>query len=207
MQAPTQNEITGLVLAGGRGSRMGGVAKGLQELHGRPLLAHVLERLQPQVGPLLINANQELGRHAEFGWPVIADDSTDYLGPLAGILAGLRACESEWLLCVPCDSPRLPRDLGARLAKACAEARADLAYPVCEGQAQPVFCLLRSHLAESAAQFLAEGGRKLERWQQMQSHCALPFDQPDDAASFINLNSLSELQGLSPENHEHPDHA
>lgn len=207
MLALTRSEITGLVLAGGRGSRMGGVAKGLQVLHGRPLLAHVLERLQPQVGPLLINANQELERHAEFGWPVIADDSADYLGPLAGILAGLRACESEWLLCVPCDSPRLPRDLATRLARACAEAQADLAYAVCEGQAQPVFCLLRRHLTESAAQFLAEGGRKLERWQQMHPHCALPFDQPGDAASFINVNSLSELQGLSLERHDPPNPA
>jgi len=206
MSAPAREQITGLVLAGGRGSRMGGVAKGLQVVHGRPLLAHVLERLQPQVGPLLINANQELARHAQFGWPVIADSSDDYLGPLAGILAGLRACESDWLLCVPCDSPRLPRNLAARLSRACTEAQADLAYAVCEGQAQPVFCLLRPHLADSAAQFLAEGGRKLERWQQMQAHCALHFDQPSDAAAFVNLNSLSELHGLNPESPENPNH-
>ena len=103
-----------------------------------------------------------------------------------------RACRATW---------------PARLAGACTEARADLAYAVCEAQAQPVFCLLRRHLADSAAQFLAEGGRKLERWQQMQAHCALHFDQPGDAAAFININSLSELQGLSHENPESPNHA
>lgn len=206
MSAPTREQITGLVLAGGRGSRMGGVAKGLQPLHGQPLLAHVLARLQPQVGGLLINANQELERHAEFGCPVIRDDNTNYLGPLAGILSGLRACESEWLLCVPCDSPRLPRDLAARLALACAKASADLAYAVCEGQTQPVFCLLRRELADSAAQYLAEGGRKLERWQQMQSHCAQIFDQPGDAAAFVNLNSLSELQAWRPDSADNAAH-
>ena len=186
--------ITGLVLAGGLGRRMGGVAKGLQVFKGRPLLACVLERLQPQVGTLLINANQELPEHGRFGCPVVSDADADFAGPLAGMLAGLRACGSDWLLSVPCDSPFLPLDLGERLAATLLSSGAELAFPSCAGQAEPVFCLMHRRLADSAAEFLARGGRRLQQWQAAQNHVAVAFDRPGDPQAFLNINSLRELQ-------------
>lgn len=189
-------DITGLVLCGGRGSRMGGVDKGLQPLQGRPLVEHVLERLTPQVGALLINANRNLTRYADYGLPVLPDAQADYPGPLAGLLAGMRACRTPWLLAVPCDAPRLPLDLAARLSQAAERDGAAVAMPVAE-RVQPVFCLLRQDLAPRLALYLAEGGRRVETWLRAQSHVLVNFDLPGDAAAFFNANSLDELQGLA----------
>ena len=201
--SPTERKtITGLVLAGGRGSRMGGADKGLQPLQGRPLVAHVLERLAPQVGPLLINANRNLETYRAFGHPVLPDADGEFNGPLAGLLAGLKACTTPWLLAVPCDSPLLPADLGARLLVAAEAAGAELALPECAeaaGQAprlQPVFCLLRASLAPALADYLAQGGRKLESWMRAQSHVVVPFERPDDVRAFFNANTVDELATL-----------
>lgn len=187
---------TGLILAGGRGSRMGGVDKGLQPLAGRPLLAHVLERLTPQVDVLLINANRHLDRYAGFGPPVVSDADASFAGPLAGLLAGLAQAQTDWLLSVPCDAPLLPLDLAERLAAA----DADIAVPItADGQIQPVFCLLRCTLRNSLADYLASGGRKFESWLRAQAgHRLVPFDRPGDLAAFFNANSLAELQRLEP---------
>ena len=149
--APEQ--ITGLVLAGGRGSRMGGVDKGLQNHRGLPLAMHALLRLQPQVGEAMINANRNLAAYESMGVPVWPDVLPDYPGPLAGLMTGLEHCETPYLVTVPCDTPDFPTDLVARLAAALEAEDAEIAMAVTpeDGQMrrQPVFCLVRAELAES----------------------------------------------------------
>jgi len=191
-----KTSITGLILAGGRGTRMGGADKGLQPLNGRPLIAHVLARLAPQVGPLLINANRHVDQYTALGFAVVGDADADFNGPLAGLLAGLQAARTDWLLCVPCDAPCLPLDLAARLTAAAAD-DVDVVLPTTESLAQPTFCLLRPRLHHDLASHLKNGGRKLEAWLRAQAHIAIPFDQPADAQAFFNANSLADLRQLA----------
>jgi len=192
-----KQHITGLVLAGGRGSRMGGVDKGLQPHHGMPLAQHALLRLGPQVGELMINANRNLGAYESMGVPVWPDASADYPGPLAGLLAGLERCETAYLASVPCDTPNFPADLVARLAATLVTQDADIAMAAIheDGQlrTQPVFCLLKSELMESLVAFLHSGERKIDRWTAMHRCVPVLFD---DAAAFFNANTLVELQQL-----------
>jgi len=196
------DDITGLVLAGGRGSRMGGVDKGLQNHLGMPLALHALLRLQPQVGHLLVNANRNLSAYESFGAPVWPDAWSDHPGPLAGMLAGLEHCETEWLVTVPCDSPNFPEDLVARLAAGAAAEGADIALaatwePGADGQhalqPQPVFCLVRASLVESLVAFLQAGQRKIDRWTGSHRQVLVRFD---DTEAFANANTLDELQRL-----------
>jgi molybdenum cofactor guanylyltransferase len=191
--------ITGLVLAGGQGSRMGGVDKGLQGHAGRPLAQHALDRLRPQVARLMVNANRHLAAYAAFGVPVVPDALSAYPGPLAGFLAGLEACETPWLLTVPCDAPLFPTDLVERLAHAAAQAEADMAMasagPPEQARSQPVFCLLKTSLRDSLARYLAGGERQVERWARSQRHAVAHFD---DAGAFTNVNTLAELAALQP---------
>jgi len=198
MSVPTE-DITGLILAGGRGSRMGGVDKGLQNHLGVPLALHALLRLQPQVGDVMINANRNLSAYESMGVPVWPDALPDYPGPLAGMLAGLEQCSTPWLVTVPCDSPNFPLDLVARLAAAAAEAQAEIAMvaTVEDGrlQRQPVFCLLQSGLMESLVAFLHGGERKIDRWTGQHRCVEVPFD---DAQAFANANTLEELHRLQP---------
>jgi molybdopterin-guanine dinucleotide biosynthesis protein A len=153
MSAITTEQITGVVLAGGRGSRMGGVDKGLQNHHGMPLALHALLRLEPQVGAVMINANRNLGAYEAMGVPVWPDALPDYPGPLAGMLAGLERCETPYLVTVPCDTPNFPLDLVERLARGLAGAGAEIAMAATrEGgvqATQPVFCLLQAALMEA----------------------------------------------------------
>jgi molybdenum cofactor guanylyltransferase len=192
-----KQHITGPVLAGGRGSRMGGVDKGLQPHHGMPLAQHALLRLGPQVGELMINANRNLGAYESMGVPVWPDASADYPGPLAGLLAGLERCETPYLVSVPCDTPNFPDDLVAKLAQALVEQQADIAMAAIreDGQlrTQPVFCLLKSELMESLVAYLHSGERKIDRWTAMHRCVPVLFD---DAAAFFNANTLAELQQL-----------
>ncbi|WP_404303021.1 molybdenum cofactor guanylyltransferase MobA [Alicycliphilus denitrificans] len=200
------HDITGLILAGGRGSRMGGVDKGLQCFRGLPLARHALKRLQPQVGGVMISANRNLAAYEAFGVPVWPDGLADYAGPLAGFLAGLERCQTPWLLTVPCDTPLFPSDLASRLAAAATAQGADIAMAAApEPQAgggthlrrQPVFCLLRVTLAESLRRFTQEGGRKVERWASQHRCAIVPFDRPgDDPLAFCNTNTLAELLAL-----------
>jgi molybdopterin-guanine dinucleotide biosynthesis protein A len=196
MSIQTQ-DITGLVLAGGRGSRMGGVDKGLQSFNGMPLALHTLLRLQPQVGTVMINANRNLDAYESMGAPVWPDALPDYPGPLAGLLAGLERCESPWLVSVPCDTPGFPVDLVARLAAAVDAAGAEIAIAATqEGgrwRTQPVFCLLRADLMESLVAFLHGGERKVDRWTSRHRCVEVPFD---DSAAFFNANTLAELHLL-----------
>jgi molybdopterin-guanine dinucleotide biosynthesis protein A len=194
-------DITGLILAGGRGSRMGGADKGLQKFNGVPLALHALLRLQPQVGEAMINANRNLAAYESFGVPVWPDALPDYAGPLAGFLAGLEQCETEWLVTVPCDTPLFPQDLVARLSAAAQDQQADVAMasaPEEDGQLrpQPVFCLLRRDLMESLVRFTHGGGRKIDAWTAQHRTVVVPFDRPGDERAFFNANTLADLRGL-----------
>jgi molybdopterin-guanine dinucleotide biosynthesis protein A len=189
--------ITGLVLAGGRGSRMGGVDKGLQNHRGVPLALHALLRLQLQAGQLMINANRNIGAYEAFGAPVWHDPIDDFAGPLAGFLAGLEHCETPWMVTVPCDTPDFPEDLVARLAEAAEREGADIAYATTledgREQSHPVFCLLRNELSESLVAFLHGGGRKIDAW--FGQHKAVGVRFPDPPA-FFNANTAAELAQL-----------
>lgn len=193
-----RQDITGLVLAGGRGSRMGGVDKGLQSHRGIPLALHALLRLAPQVGPTLVNANRNLAAYEAMGSPVWPDALPDYPGPLAGFLAGLERCETPFLATVPCDTPDFPTDLVARLADALVRDDAEITIAVtteADGsrQVQPVFCLIRSTLLESLVRATTAGERKIDRWARRHRCTEVLFD---DANAFFNANTLAELQSL-----------
>jgi len=196
------HQITGLLLAGGRGMRMGGVDKGLQVLHGKPLAQHVISRLAPQTGALLISANRNAVRYAELGAPfgasVIADTLPDFPGPLAGLLAGLRTARTPFVLSAPCDTPALPTDLAARLADALDAAQADLATVTTtnargEVSLHPVFALLRTSLADDLAAWLGAGERKVRAWYARHKTVEVTFA---DERAFYNVNSLQELADL-----------
>ena len=199
-------QITALVLAGGRGSRMGGVDKGLQTFNGLPLALHTLMRLQMQqgalIGEVMVNANRNLSAYEAFGAPVWPDTLSDYAGPLAGFLTGFERCETPYLLTVPCDTPLFPLDLATRLADALEREDAEIAMAAAreeDGQirTQPVFCLLRAALLESLVKFTHEGGRKIDRWTAQHKTVIVPFDQPgDDPRAFFNANTLAELHSL-----------
>lgn len=195
--ALAREQITGLVLAGGRGSRMGGIDKGLQAHQGMPLALHALLRLAPQVGQVMINANRNLGAYDAFGVPVWPDAVADYPGPLAGFLAGLEHCETPYLVTVPCDTPAFPEDLVPRLADGLVKDGADIAMAATRGaqglQVQPVFCLLKASLMESLVRFIESGQRKIDRWTAQHRCVEVPFD--DDAA-FFNANTPEELRQL-----------
>ena len=189
--------ITGLVLAGGRGSRMGGVDKGLQNHIGIPLALHAMQRLSPQVGTVMVSANRHLDTYASFGVPVWPDAMADYPGPLAGFVAGLEHCKTPYLMTVPCDTPNFPTDLVARLVAGLIAQDAQIAMAATrEGdvaQAQPVFCLMACSLKDSLSDFIASGQRQVERWAALHRCATVVFD---DAAAFANANTSEELQGL-----------
>jgi molybdenum cofactor guanylyltransferase len=204
------SDITAIIVAGGRGSRMGGVDKGLQSFNGTPLALHTLLRLQMQSGgPLaqvMINANRNLAAYEAFGATVWPDVLADYAGPLAGFLTGLERCETPYLITAPCDTPLFPMDLVERLAQAMDASDADIAMvsaPEADAQgnaalrAQPVFCLLRTELLESLVDFTHKGGRKIDAWTALHQTVMVPFDHAtDDPRAFYNANTLAELQSL-----------
>ena len=184
-------ELTGLILAGGRGSRMGAVDKGLQPFRGYPMVMHVLMRLAPQVGHVLVSANQNLAAYEALGYPVVIDAVQGYAGPLAGLHAGLSQCETEYLVSAPCDSPFLPLDLAARLVAGYVAQSADVAVAKTDCQAHPVFCLVRTALVDHLGEFLANGGRKIDVWYASLVVAEVEFD---DADAFRNINTLDELK-------------
>lgn len=182
-----ETAVTGLILAGGRGSRMDGRDKGWVTYRGRPLIEHVIERLRPQVENLMISANRSLDAYRALGVTVIEDDPEfgAFAGPLAGILAGSRSVGDGWLAIVPCDAPALPRDLVARL-----QAARRAAVAVVGGRVQPLFCLLPTDRAPSLAAYLKRGGRKVEAWLEEVGVARVAFD---DAAAFANINTPQDL--------------
>ena len=203
--------ITAVVLAGGRGSRMGGVDKGLQNFRGMPLVMHALMRLQMQEGSLvsesMVNANRNLSAYESMGVSVWPDASPDeFAGPLAGFLTGLERCETPYLLTVPCDTPLFPLNLAQRMLDALEEAEADIAVASApetdaSGQTrtrpQPVFCLMKAELMESLVAFMQSGGRKIDAWTAQHRVAEVPFDRAgDDPQAFANANTVQELQAL-----------
>jgi molybdenum cofactor guanylyltransferase len=192
-------QITGLILAGGRGTRMGHVDKGLQTFRGAPMAMHVLMRLQPQVGELMINANQNIGPYESFGVPVWPDAMQGFEGPLAGMQTGLIHCTTDYMVTAPCDSPFLPTDLVARLGQGLLAADADLAVAVtgaCDTrQAHPVFCLMKASLMEHLADYLRSGGRKIDAWYASLKTAEVHFE---DEAAFRNINTVAELKQFEP---------
>jgi molybdopterin-guanine dinucleotide biosynthesis protein A len=185
------HRVTGLVLAGGLGRRMGGTDKGLQPLSGRPMVAHVLDRLVPQVDEVLVNANQNGERYAAFGHRVVPDEVAGFAGPLAGLHAGLQAAAHPFLVTVPCDSPFLPQDLVQRLLAALQAQHADVAVAKTGDQAHPVFALVRASVRPHLHAFLAGGGRKIDAWYASLAVVEVPFD--DQAEAFSNINTPDEL--------------
>ena len=181
--------VSGIVLAGGLGRRMGGVDKGLQPLRGRPMVQWVLERLRPQVDEVLINANQNLETYAAFGHRVVPDDIAGFAGPLAGLHAGMKAAAHPLIATVPCDSPFLPQDLISRLESQLGSN--DLAVAKTGEQPHPVFALVRRHCLESLEAFLAQGGRKIDAWYASLKVVEVSFD--DEADAFRNINTRAEL--------------
>ncbi len=192
-------DITGLVLAGGRATRMGGLDKGLQPYQGLPLARHALNRLTPQVASVMINANRNLMDYEAMGVTVWPDDLPDFPGPLAGMLAGLRHCRTPYLATVPCDSPLLPMDLVARLTAGLAPDDADMATAYTrEGDKlfpQPVFCLMKVSLFDRLRAFIQSGERKTGAWPRSQRNAQVIFE---DEAAFMNINTLEELGARRP---------
>ncbi len=180
-------DVTGLILAGGRGERMGGADKGWVVHEGRPLIVSVVERFAPQVGSLLISANRNIERYAALG-TVVQDDSAlnePFGGPLIGILSGLRHARTEWVATVPCDAPYLPLDLVQRLMTALSVDGAPAACVRINDRLQPVFALVSTKLTDDLASAIAAGERAIHRW--LESLSVLPVDF-DDARAFANIN-------------------
>lgn len=191
--------ITGVILAGGRAMRMGGADKGLIHLAGEPLVAHVIRRLQPQVGKILINANRNIEDYARFGHRVITDDAAvinnDYPGPLAGVLSGLTHAQNDFVLVVPCDAPLLPLDLAQRLLAGLASNPTRAAYPHDGQRPQPTFVLLNANLRIELRDALQSGARKMESW--LINIGARNVDYSDCPQAFVNINTPEELAAIS----------
>jgi molybdenum cofactor guanylyltransferase len=185
--------ISGLVLAGGLARRMGGAAKALLPLHGRPLISSVAARLRPQVEELLVNANVDAARYAAFGDRVVPDEIAGFPGPLAGLHAGLVQARHRWVLAVPCDSPKLPVDLGPRLMAAARKSNAEIAVASAGGRIHPVFCLVATGLAQPLRDYLDAGGRAVMGWIETRRFVVVEFE--DDAA-FVNVNTPADLANL-----------
>jgi len=188
-----REQITGLILAGGQGSRMGHVDKGLQLFRGQAMVAHVITRLLPQVHTVAINANRNDQLYAAYGLPIWPDRTTEFAGPLAGLQSGLEHCPTDYLLAVPCDSPWLPTDLVSRLATALMQQEKDAAFAITPQHRHPVFCLLKKTVLPALNHFLQQDGRKMERWFASIASAAVSFE---NERAFSNINTLQELRTL-----------
>lgn len=193
----SSKKITGLILAGGRAQRMGGIDKGLIPFHNKPLIESAIERLKPQVASILINANRNITKYAHYGYPVIMDETPDFSGPLAGFSIGLKHCQTPYLLTSPCDSPLLPSDLAEKMVTELELNNLDLVYASSledgKAWAQPVFCLMRSNLRDSLTNFLNKGDLKIDRWFKELHSGTVIFE---NALAFANVNTPEELEAL-----------
>ena len=189
------DQITGLILAGGRARRMGGVDKGLVELDGKPMVTHVVGRLAPQVGRIIINANRNLAVYREWSNTVVKDRNGEYDGPLAGVASGLEAADTEFMLTVPCDCPLVANDLTERMYHGLISERAEVAVATDGQRLQPVFMLLARGLLASIESFLATGERKIDKW--FENHAVTVVDFSDEPDTFLNINSIEEKEELA----------
>ena len=192
--ASAPDQVTGVILAGGRATRMGGVDKGLVEIHGRPMIAWVIDTLRPQVAEVLINANRNRDRYAEFGSRVIDDGDSDFRGPLAGMVSGMRAARTPWVAIVPCDSPLIVSHLVQRLCDAAAASGSRIAVAHDGERLQPVCALLSCDLLDDLAGYLDDGERKIDRWYARHGYATVDFS--DVAASFANINAPDDRRAL-----------
>jgi molybdopterin-guanine dinucleotide biosynthesis protein A len=199
----TSQHITGLILAGGRAQRMGGIDKGLISFHGKPLIESAIERLQPQVSTILINANRSITKYSHYGYPVLLDETPDFSGPLAGFSVGLRHCKTPYLLTSPCDSPLLPTDLAKKMAVELEGNNWELVFASskeADGKiwSQPVFCLMKSNLQDSLDVFLRKGDLKIDHWFKELRSGTVVFE---NSQAFANVNTpeeLADLEKVSP---------
>ncbi len=196
---PTSQDVTGVILAGGRATRMQGQDKGLIELQGKMLIQHVINRLQPQLDKIYINANRSLDDYRQFGFPVFSDANQDFQGPLSGMLQGLRQITQGWIVCVPCDAPLLPQDLVARFCQSLGK-KHNLAVADDGKWLQPTFCMLHSSLADSLEKYIAAGGRKTGDWLQREKAVRVDFSEQKQA--FVNINSADDLHHYLAEHNE-----
>jgi molybdopterin-guanine dinucleotide biosynthesis protein A len=186
--------ITAVILAGGEGRRMGGEDKGLIEISGRRMVEHVLARIVPQVGRVIINANRNRTSYARLGHSVFSDELNDFQGPLAGVATALAQIDTPFLLTLPCDSPAPPEDLAARLYRALETQQADIAVAHDGQRLHPVFALLRRELLPSLRDYLAAGDRKIDLW--FERHHSIAVDFADEAEAFLNVNSPADRTDL-----------
>ncbi|MBE9516378.1 MAG: molybdenum cofactor guanylyltransferase [Proteobacteria bacterium] len=181
----------GVILAGGRGQRMGGEDKGTVTYKGRPLVEHVIAKLAPQLDQLVISANRNIDFYKQYDYPVLADDIGDYWGPLAGIATAMKFCQSDLLLISPCDTPNLPDNLLQRLTDVMEEKRVDVVMAQDEDHLHPVITLVKCSLYDDLVAYLRRGERKAMKWMQSQNWAATRF--PDQADCFANINSLDDI--------------
>ena len=194
----TSEHITGLILAGGRAQRMGGIDKGLIPFHGKPLIESAISRLKPQVSTILINANRSITKYSHYGYPVLMDETPDFSGPLAGFSVGLKHCKTPYLLTSPCDSPLLPTDLATNMATELEDNNLELVFASskeADGKvwSQPVFCLIKTSLQDSLNTFLSKGDLKIDRWFKELRSGTVVFENPQ---VFANVNTPEELVAL-----------
>lgn len=194
----SSEHITGLILAGGRAQRMGGIDKGLIPFHGKPLIESAISRLKPQVSTILINANRSITKYSHYGYPVLMDETPDFSGPLAGFSVGLKHCKTSYLLTSPCDSPLLPTDLAEKMAHQLEDNDLELVFASSKEDdgkiwSQPVFCLMKSDLQDSLNAFLSKGDLKIDRWFKELRSATVVFD---NAQAFANVNTPEELAAL-----------
>lgn len=193
----SEASISGVILAGGKGRRLGGVDKGWVELAGRPLIAHVIAALAPQVNELLINANRNQDRYRTLGHAVVDDPIADYAGPLAGFAAAMAAARNELILTVPCDAPRMPGDLATRLHQALVRSGALIAVAHDGERLQPVHALIARRLLPDLRSFLDQGGRKIDAW--YARHPFVTVDFSDQSTAFANVNDAEQQAALERE--------
>jgi molybdenum cofactor guanylyltransferase len=184
---PSRSSVTGVILAGGAGRRLGGLDKGLVCFESRPLVEWVMEAASPQVDGLVLSANRNLEIYAGYGWPVVQDEAPGFQGPLMGILSAMRTAPTPWLLTLPCDDPQPPADLLQRLARARRRLDAETAVAECDARVHWLHALLPVALADDLAAFLENGGRKVGEWHSR--HRVAYADFSDAQGSFANLNS------------------
>ncbi|RKR06032.1 molybdenum cofactor guanylyltransferase [Kushneria sinocarnis] len=189
-----EKELTAVILAGGEGRRMGGVDKGLVPLAGKPMIDHVIARLQPQVHHLLINANRSHEQYRGLGWPVVADQAGGHAGPLMGMLTAMRHVQASRVLIAPCDTPLLPHDLVCRMWEA-ATSDVDIVQARDRERVHPVVALLRTALADDLSAALAAGERRIDRWYARHRLTSVCFESH---LAFTNVNHESDAQALLP---------
>ena len=187
-----QENITAVILAGGRATRMGGQDKGLVEIAGKPIVERIASQLAIQVPTILINANRSLDRYRACGYPVITDELEHYQGPLAGMASALKSIDDEWLITVPCDGPYLAGDYASRMLQAADRQSVSLAVASDGERLQPVYALINKCLLGSLETFLQSGERKIDRWYAQEPFATVSF--LDQSQMFTNINTREQLR-------------